>query len=171
MKLLLKCVILVSLIVALASQLGRPAPTPKSAKNSTTTVKQTAQSKPITKATPAPAKPKPKTAAKATPKAPTYAYAPVGWARYVPLIKQYNWPVPTAIAIMRAESGGDPNQISDPSINWDHIPDYGLMQLHGIDILDPAQNIAYAYYHKYLPAHGFTPWTTYTSGRYLQYLP
>ena len=86
------------------------------------------------------------------------------------LVAQYNWPVQTALAIMQCESGGNPNNISPVSINYDHISDFGLMQLHGVDILDPAANVAYAYYHKYLPAHGFTPWSTFNNGCYKQYL-
>ena len=97
-------------------------------------------------------------------------YYPVGCQTYLPLVEQYPWPVSTAMAIMRAESTCNPNAISNAAINPDHIPDYGLFQLHGIDILNPAQNVAYAYYHKYLPAGGFTPWSTYNNGDYWQYL-
>lgn len=74
------------------------------------------------------------------------------------------------MAIMQAESSCNPYDVSPAYINYDHVPDYGLMQLHGVNIINPAENIAYAYYHKYVPAGGFTPWTTYTSGKYLRYL-
>lgn len=89
---------------------------------------------------------------------------------YLPLVSQYNWPVQTAMAVMQAESNCRAITPSNADLNYDHVPDYGLFQLHGIDITDPAANVAYAYYHKYLPAGGFTPWSTYTSGAYRGYL-
>jgi len=81
---------------------------------------------------------------------------------YASYFEQYSWNVNTAIAICQAESSGNPNAISPTS-------DFGLMQLHDIDILNPAENIAYAYYHKYL-TQGWQAWTTYNDGAYAAYL-
>lgn len=85
---------------------------------------------------------------------------------YIPAFRQYNWNVNVAVAICEAESRGNPNAISP--INYDGLRDYGLMQLHGEPILNPARNIAAAYV-KY-QTQGWEAWTTYNSGRYLAYL-
>lgn len=89
---------------------------------------------------------------------------------YIPLIEKYDWPVQTAVAIMKAESGCRAITPSNASINYDDVPDYGLFQLHGMDITDPAQNIETAYRVKYLPSHSFNAWNTYTGGQYRRYL-
>jgi soluble lytic murein transglycosylase-like protein len=127
------------------------------------------------KATSSLAKPKPKVIASVikpviAPVAVAPITYPIGCANYLSLVDQYNWNTHVAMAIMQAESSCNPYSVSNVSINYDGVADYGLMQLHGVDILDPAQNVAYAYYHKYLPAHGFTPWSTYNSGAYTKYL-
>lgn len=93
----------------------------------------------------------------------------IACAQYASLFEQYNWDVHTAVAICEAESTGVPTAIGCGCNNSDGLPDYGLMQLHNIDILDPAQNISYAYYHKYL-TQGWGAWSTYNSGKYLQFL-
>ena len=83
--------------------------------------------------------------------------------------EQYNWNVDVAMAICQAESSGNPYAVSNADINTDGLPDYGLMQIHNIDIINPAANIAYAYYHKYL-TQGWGAWSTYNSGKYAQFL-
>ena len=80
----------------------------------------------------------------------------VGCEKYKPLVAQYSWPVNTVMNIMYAESGCNPNAISSTN-------DHGLLQLHAIPIYDPAKNIAYAYYNKYLQG-GFSHWTVCTNG-------
>ena len=90
-----------------------------------------------------------------------------GCRQYRQEFEKYNWNVSVAMAIMQAESTCISTAVSLP--NYDGVDDYGLMQLHGIDILDPAQNIAYAYYHKYL-TQGWGAWSTYNNGKYLNYL-
>jgi hypothetical protein len=69
---------------------------------------------------------------------------------------------PTAKAIASCESGWNPNARGTAS--WDGIVDYGLFQLHGIEIMDAYQNALYAYQHKYLPASargdGWSPWAS-----------
>jgi uncharacterized protein YxeA len=89
---------------------------------------------------------------------------------YQGLVAQYDWPVHTAMAIMQAESGCRAVTPDNAAINYDGIPDYGLFQLHGINVTDPAENVRIAYEVKYLGAgRSFTPWNTYTSGAYLGY--
>lgn len=118
---------------------------------------------------PQPPKPQP-VAAPAVSQAPAVpTVQAVGCARFASYFEQYDWNVKTAIAICQAESGGNASAVSNANINFDSISDYGLMQLHGVDILDPAANISYAYYHKYL-TQGWAAWSTYTSGRYTQFL-
>jgi soluble lytic murein transglycosylase-like protein len=89
-----------------------------------------------------------------------------GCSSYRQYFNQYSWNVNVAEAICEAESRGNPNAISP--INYDGLRDYGLMQLHGEPILDPASNIAAAY-HKY-QVQGWEAWTTYNKGIYLSYL-
>lgn len=92
-------------------------------------------------------------------------------AAYRGLVAQYDWPVQTAMAIMQAESGCRAVTPSNAAINYDGVPDYGLMQLHGINVTNPAENIRIAYAVKYLGAgRSFTPWSTYNNGAYLKYL-
>lgn len=93
----------------------------------------------------------------------------IACAQYAPLFEQYSWDVHTAVAICQAESSGNPNPPLNGSINYDGVSDYGLMQLHGVNITDPAENISYAYYHKYL-TQGWNAWSTFKSGKYQQFL-
>ena len=149
------------------SSVSKPSTTPpvqqKQALNAPVAVSK-ADTAPVTpKPTPAPvAAPAPVQAAPAQPTA-------SGCGQYRALFAQYSWNVDTAVAICQAESGGNPEAVSNASINYDHVSDYGLMQLHGVDITDPAANVAYAYYHKYL-TQGWGAWSTYTSGRYARFL-
>jgi hypothetical protein len=92
-----------------------------------------------------------------------------GCQQYLPLVEQYDWDVKTAMAIMSAESttpGIPCNSGAIGTASYDGVKDYGLFQLHGIDILDPAQNVAFAYYHKYL-TQGWHAWSSYNNGSYL----
>ena len=85
---------------------------------------------------------------------------------YANLMAQYSWDWHIMLAIAHAESSCNPNAISPA--NYDGIKDYGLLQLHGQEILDPSQNIATAY-HKWL-TQGYHAWSTYNSGAYLTYM-
>lgn len=105
----------------------------------------------------------------ATPPQPTVTLASYRCQAWASDFEQYNWNADTAMAICEAESSGNSQAVSNGNINPDGIPDYGLMQLHGVDILDPAANISYAYYHKYL-TQGWGAWSTYNSGAYYKYL-
>ena len=82
--------------------------------------------------------------------------------QYRPLFTRYDWDVNIAMAIMQSESNCNPNAHSPTN-------DYGLMQLHGIAIFDPAKNVEYAYYNKYLKG-GWGHWTDYNNGNYLRFL-
>lgn len=87
-------------------------------------------------------------------------------AHYRSLLAQYGWDVDVMYGIMRAESRCNPDAIN--THNYDGVYDYGLLQLHGQDILDPAQNIAAAY--RKWRVQGYRAWTTYNTGAYLSYL-
>lgn len=85
--------------------------------------------------------------------------------RYRDYFAEYNWNARLMMAICQAESGGDSNAVSP--LNYDGLRDYGLMQIHGEAIFDPAANIARAY-QKYA-SQGLRAWSTYTNGKYLAY--
>jgi hypothetical protein len=91
-----------------------------------------------------------------------------GCQRYDSLFRQYSWNVNVAEAICEAESKGDPYAVSPASLNYDHISDFGLMQLHGMRIFEPSANIAAAY-RKY-QTQGWHAWSSYNRGVYLSYL-
>ena len=90
-------------------------------------------------------------------------------AAYQGLVAQYDWDVHTAMAVMQAESGCRAITPSNAALNYDGIPDYGLFQLHGINVTDPAENVRIAYAVKY-KTQGWHAWNAYTSGAYLRYL-
>lgn len=91
---------------------------------------------------------------------------PQGCAAYMPLLQQYDWDINVMAAVMQAESNCNPNAESPP--NYDGLRDYGLMQLHGQEIFDPATNVAHAY--TIWQRQGYHAWSTYNSGAYLKYL-
>lgn len=88
---------------------------------------------------------------------------------YRGLVAQYDWNVSTAMAIMQAESGCRAITPDNSAINYDGVPDYGLFQLHGIAVTDPAENVRIAYAVKY-KTQGWGAWSTYKNGAYLRYL-
>lgn len=89
-------------------------------------------------------------------------------------VAKYDWDIPTALAIMRAESGCNPNAENpkDNHMSWAKcMGSYGLFQLncsHG-KVLDGASNIKIAY-QMYKSWGSWKPWTTYTSGKYKAFL-
>jgi len=103
-------------------------------------------------------KPKPPTKAKVAPKpVPVVVQAKAGTCEiYRPLVAKYGWNVKVAMAVMYAESGCNPNAVSSTN-------DYGLFQLHGIPIYDPAKNVEYAYHNKYMKG-GWSHWTVCNAG-------
>lgn len=64
-------------------------------------------------------------------------------------------------AIMRAESGLNPNAVSPTN-------DYGCWQIHDWELYDPLENTKVAYY-KYTH-YGWTPWSVWNSGSYRRFL-
>jgi len=64
-------------------------------------------------------------------------------------------------AIMRAESGLNPNAVSSTN-------DHGCWQIHDWALYDPLENTKVAYY-KYTH-YGWQPWSVYNSGAYLKWL-
>jgi len=87
--------------------------------------------------------------------------------RWREIVSKYDWDVNIALAVMSAESGGNPDAISPTD-------DHGLMQIHkgllsyGPKIYDPEFNIATAY--RMYNARGWKPWSAYKSGSYKKYL-
>lgn len=64
---------------------------------------------------------------------------------YRHIISQYDWEVDIAMLVMSKESSCRPDAVGPTN-------DYGLFQLNGVAIYDPAENIEYAYYNKYVNA-------------------
>lgn len=95
------------------------------------------------------------------------------------LVNDYSWDTKTAFAVCEAESRGNSQAHLYSDITRDDS--YGLFQinLYGdlkygrpapTELLNASQNVAYAY--KLYVAHGdsFSPWSTYKTGAYLNYL-
>lgn len=89
--------------------------------------------------------------------------------QYAPLVAKYDWDNKIAMAIMKAESGCRAVTPDNSAANYDGVADHGLMQIHGVPLNDPAANVEYAYKEKYEKG-GWTHWTVYKTGAYLQYL-
>lgn len=83
----------------------------------------------------------------------------------------------TAVAIALAESGGNPNAYGDLG---QYCCSYGLWQINsfyhpefGPDfsvLYDPSANASAAYSVYARAGNSFSPWTTYSTGKYLTYL-
>lgn len=93
------------------------------------------------------------------------------------LIAQYDWDVPTAYAVMMAESRGNPNALNNNPATADYSVGLFQINLYGALANDrpseewlrvPENNVAYAY--KMWQQSGWYPWSVYKSGAYLQYL-
>lgn len=69
-------------------------------------------------------------------------------------------------AICQAESHGNVYAIN--THNTDGLDDFGLLQLHGQDILNPAANITAG--HEIWLKDGYRAWTSYVTGAYKTYL-
>ena len=79
---------------------------------------------------------------------------------YRGLVAQYPWNVEVALAVMKAESGCNPNATH---VNNNGSVDHGLFQLNNINVHDPAENIRIAYQQKYA-SRGWQPWVVCTRG-------
>jgi cell wall-associated NlpC family hydrolase len=85
--------------------------------------------------------------------------------------------LPTALAIIKAESGGNPNAIN--TANRNGTTDTGLFQINsvhsnwtkGMNLYDPLQNAKAAYKIYTDAGKSWSPWSTYNSGAYVKYLP
>ena len=95
------------------------------------------------------------------------------------LVAQYDWDVRTMLAIMRAESGCDPNVTGDTSLTFtQNGRTYGysvsLFQVRVLpgreacDSHDPATNISCAY--RVWKSQGYKAWSVYTNGKYAKFL-
>ena len=102
-----------------------------------------------------------------------------GCERFQPLLEKYDWDVRTMLAIMRAESGCDPNVTGDTSLTFtQNGRTYGysvsLFQVRVLpgreacDSHDSATNISCAY--MIWKSQGYKAWSVYTNGRYLRFL-
>ena len=82
-----------------------------------------------------------------------------GWERWTPLLR-YTWPhylVPTAVQVIRYESGGAPYRYNSAGSGA-----FGLMQLlpRPAGVWSPLSQLRYAYWRKYVPAGGWSPWSS-----------
>lgn len=138
--------------------------TPKTVQSTTPKVAAVVQP-PVAPQTPQPQTPAPEPVATPAPVyiATTYSGGCDQWRG---LVSQYGWDVNVMLAIMQAESGCNPGSVS--GIDNDGLRDYGLFQIHGEAIMDPAQNIARAY--GKFTSQGLHAWSTYTNGAYLRYM-
>jgi hypothetical protein len=104
---------------------------------------------------------------------------PVGCANYRYLVEQYDWNVNTAMAVMQAESGCNPNAENWRDNHRTCIGSKGLFQLacfwptalgYTYDSLyDPASNVAMAY-QIYKRSNSWNAWGAFTNGSYTRYL-
>lgn len=94
------------------------------------------------------------------------------------LVNNYAWDVQKAYAICMAESKGKNDAVGDDYIiNGLHAPSCGLMQIRTLQgrpnceqLKDTTTNLDWAW----KISNGGTnwqPWSTYTSGKYLEYMP
>ena len=94
-----------------------------------------------------------------------------GCDAYRSALSQYGWDVNMAVAICKAESGGNTHALS-------YTGDRGLMQINWIHadmvgndlskLYDPTTNISVAW--KIYSANGWHAWSTYLNGAFLRYL-
>lgn len=89
---------------------------------------------------------------------------------YYDIVSKYDWDVNLVLAIMKAESGCNPNAVN---YNTNGTKDTGLMQLNSAywkQTMDPEENIAEAYRIYTRWGNTFNAWCAYTNGSYLKYL-
>jgi soluble lytic murein transglycosylase-like protein len=97
-----------------------------------------------------------------------------GCEQYRSLVSKYDWDVNTMLAIMRAESGCNPQSANMADGHSGCTGSYSLLQIacihyqDGQDKFDPETNIAVAY--GVWQRGGYNPWTVYQTGAYLKYL-
>ena len=89
------------------------------------------------------------------------------------LVEKYPWNSRIMLAIMRAESGCNPNS-DNTGLNRDGSNDKGLFQINSIhgfsdaERLDPIRNIEIAF--RIWQSQGYRAWSTYSNGAYLKFI-
>lgn len=95
---------------------------------------------------------------------------PVGCEAYRNEVAKYGWNVEVALAVMKAESGCNPNSVGDNFvINGLYAPSCGLFQVRTLigrptceELKNPEINVAYA--HGLYLANGWSPWSVCNHG-------
>ena len=96
-----------------------------------------------------------------------------GCEEFRSLVEQYPWSSKIMLAIMRAESGCNPNS-DNTGLNRDGSNDKGLFQINSIhgfsdaERLDPIRNIEIAF--KIWRNQGYRAWAAYNNGAYLKFI-
>jgi hypothetical protein len=96
---------------------------------------------------------------------------PVNCEEYRHLVEQYDWDVRTALAVMKAESGCNPDASNWTDSHAQCDGSFGLFQLACFwtdTPYNPASNVAKAY--EIYSRSGWSPWGAYTNGSYQRYL-
>lgn len=96
---------------------------------------------------------------------------PVGCEHYRELVSKYAWNTNIALAVMKAESGCNPNAVGDQFvIRGLYAPSCGLMQIRTLQgrpsceqLKDPTTNVAWAW--KLYQASGWQPWSVCKNGK------
>lgn len=98
---------------------------------------------------------------------------PAGCEDFVPILKQYDWNVQTALNIIEAESGCNPNAGNPNDVHRNYytnevicIGSYGLFQIACLDgiLYDIEKNVEVAYYKKYKTERSWKHWSVCTNG-------
>lgn len=153
----IKQIIALVIVILTISQVALAAPTEPKPVEAPTEAITVAPPEPLPEAPEA----RPVAVAPHTPPQPVVVKHPVGCENYRELVSQYNWNVSIALAVMKAESGCNPNAVGDR-----HIPPVscGLFQIRTLagrptceQLKDPATNVAWAW--KLYQASGWKPWS------------
>lgn len=97
--------------------------------------------------------------------------ASAGCEQYRSAVSEYDWNANIAMAVMKAESGCNPNAANHNDHHGQCVGSFGLMQLaclHTDNPRNPSENIRVAY--QIYSRQGWQPWGAYTNGSYLQHL-
>ena len=94
--------------------------------------------------------------------------------QYRSIVSQYDWDTELMLAIMRAESGCNPNGINWQDSHNGCVASYGLLQIacihfkEGEDKVNPQTNIAVAY--RVWKSQTYNAWSVYLHGSYKQFM-
>lgn len=106
----------------------------------------------------------------AEPKVTAQVNHPSGCEHYRHIVARYSWDVRTAMAILRAESGCNPNAANWADSHHSCTGSFGLFQLACFwtdTPFDPEHNIAKAF--EIYSRSGWQPWGAWSNGSYLKY--